>query len=273
MKCSRFFILLILFIIAGTTLLQAETRSLWATAWDINTPQKIVKVVKTAAEHDFDAIFAEIRYRGDALYKPNRYDRTFPNPEPISYFVTIDGFDPLAFLLQTAQNFNIKVYAWMTTFVVTPLYTNKLPEDHVYFTHPEWICRTNSNEPMISHTLAFLKCSDIHRMSFLMWLQIMISTELFLIIFAIRVVNIPTIHLPSNTSSMMCQKIIIQIIILNGSKRSSRISFGKPVLKSNFSNRMWILLQLPSQIITMQNTVFIKTGKNGFSLKNLIMFT
>ncbi|HHI87483.1 MAG TPA: hypothetical protein ENK03_00895 [Candidatus Cloacimonetes bacterium] len=151
MKCSRFFILLILFIIAGTTLLQAETRSLWATAWDINTPQKIVKVVKTAAEHDFDAIFAEIRYRGDALYKPNRYDRTFPNPEPISYFVTIDGFDPLAFLLQTAQNFNIKVYAWMTTFVVTPLYTNKLPEDHVYFTHPEWICRTNSNEPMISH--------------------------------------------------------------------------------------------------------------------------
>jgi len=151
MKCNRFFILLILLIIAGTALLQSETRSLWATAWDINTPQKIVKVVKTAAEYDFDVIFAEIRYRGDALYKPNRYDRTFPNSEPISYFVTIDGFDPLAFLLQTAQNFNIKVYAWMTTFVVTPIYTHKLPKDHVYFTHPEWVCRTNSDKPMMSN--------------------------------------------------------------------------------------------------------------------------
>lgn len=147
----RFFIVILVFLLTGSVTLSAEMRSLWAAAWDINTPQKIVKVVKTAADNDFDAIFAEIRYRGDALYKPNRYDRTFPNPEPISYFVTIDGFDPLSFLLQTAKNFNIKVYAWMTTFVVTPLYTYKLPENHVYFTHPEWICRTSDDDPMLSH--------------------------------------------------------------------------------------------------------------------------
>ena len=151
MKLSRFFVFLIVILIAGSALLHSETRSLWATSWDINTPQKIVKVVKTAAEQNFDTIFAEIRYRGDALYKPNRFDRTFPNPEPISYFITIDGFDPLAFLLQTAESFNIKVYAWMTTFVITPLYTYKLPKEHVFFTHPEWICRTNDDEPMVSH--------------------------------------------------------------------------------------------------------------------------
>jgi len=147
----RFLIVALIVLLAGSASLSAEMRSLWATSWDINTPQKIVKVVKKAAEQNFDAIFAEIRYRGDALYKPNRFDRTFPNPEPISYFVTIDGFDPLAFLLQTAESFNIKVYAWMTTFVITPLYTYKLPKEHVFFTHPEWICRTSSDEPMVSH--------------------------------------------------------------------------------------------------------------------------
>ncbi len=138
----------VLIFLAVTSTVQAKTRSLWAAAWDINTPQKIVKVVKTAADNNFDVIFAEVRYRGDALYKPNKYIRTFPNPEPRSYLVTIDDFDPLSFLIQTAKNFNIKVYAWMTTFVITPKYTYQLPKNHVYFKHPEWICETHSGEPM-----------------------------------------------------------------------------------------------------------------------------
>ncbi|HEX38077.1 MAG TPA: hypothetical protein ENG70_04365 [Candidatus Cloacimonetes bacterium] len=147
-KLNRIILVIILFLLAGTSMVLARTRSLWATAWDINTPQKIVNVVKTAAEHDFDVIFAEVRYRGDALYKPNKYIRTFPNPEPISYFVTLEDFDPLSFLIQTAKNFNIKVYAWMTTFVITPKYTYKLPEDHAYFKHPDWICKTHNGEQM-----------------------------------------------------------------------------------------------------------------------------
>lgn len=128
----------------------AKSKSLWATSWQINSPEKVIEVVKLAYTYNFDAIFAEIRYRGDALYIPNKTDSTYENPEKRSYFLedTDNDFDPFEYLLTLSHLFHIDVYGWITTFVVTPKETDKLPETHIFFQHPEWITCTNDFTPM-----------------------------------------------------------------------------------------------------------------------------
>ena len=39
----------------------------------------------------------------DALYTQNRKDDTFPNPEPRSYILADDGFDPLEYTIDKAK--------------------------------------------------------------------------------------------------------------------------------------------------------------------------
>lgn len=127
--------------IIGNVSHSTKSKALWATAWEINSPENIVGVVKAAYTYNFDTIFAEIRYRGDALYISNRTDSTYKNPEKMSYFVENpdNDFDPLEYLITLAHLFHIKVYGWITTFVITPKETDRLPKTHIYFQHPEWI--------------------------------------------------------------------------------------------------------------------------------------
>lgn len=149
------FCLLLFFIIFGSSLcssreLSSSKKAIWATSWEIATPQDIVKIVKYAYTYNYDSIFAEIRYRGDALYIPNRENHDYPNFEPISRLLSEQepGFDPLDYLLKLAHLFSIEVHGWFTTFVVTSNNIDNLPPSHVYRRHPEWITCQKNGEPM-----------------------------------------------------------------------------------------------------------------------------
>lgn len=128
--------------------LQSEMRAVWATSWDISTPEAIDSLVQDVAAHNLTHILAEVRFRGDALYRPNRENRTWPNPEPFSDLVPDPDFDPLSYLLDSVTNLDIDVYAWVTTFVVTRSKVSHLPENHVYKRHPEWITQDSRGRPM-----------------------------------------------------------------------------------------------------------------------------
>ena len=138
------------FILFSYEISYTRSKSLWATTWQINSPEKVIEVVKMAYTYNFDAILAEIRYRGDALYIPNKTDTTYKNPEKRSYFLekVDNNFDPLEYLLTLAHIFHIEVFGWIPTFVVTPHKTDRLPESHIYFEHPEWITCTQDLTPM-----------------------------------------------------------------------------------------------------------------------------
>jgi uncharacterized lipoprotein YddW (UPF0748 family) len=118
-----------------------QERSLWVTAWDMNTPEKIDALIKDAQKHQFTKIFLQTRYRGDALYFPNRTDSSYSNPEPRSYLLQGSSFDPLAYALEQVPDSSIKIYAWVTTFVVTPFDLRKIDSNHVFYTHPEWLVK------------------------------------------------------------------------------------------------------------------------------------
>lgn len=134
-------LLFLVFFLDSKELPAISPNGLWIPSWELNSPKKIRSIVEFAANNKFDRIFAEIRYRGDALYIPNKSDSTFPNPEPRSYFLEKEStdFDPLDLLIKLADEHHIKVFAWLTTFVITPKSTQRLPKSHLVFQHPEWI--------------------------------------------------------------------------------------------------------------------------------------
>jgi len=108
-------------------------------AWDLKTPEQIDRMVEFALANNITQIFAHTRYRGDALYTPNRIFDTYANPEPRSYILNNDHFDPLAYLIDVAARSDIEVHAWVTVFVVTPKTVENLPPQHIYYTRKEWI--------------------------------------------------------------------------------------------------------------------------------------
>jgi len=98
-----------------------EVRAVWVPAWELISQEMIKSTVDDIAGANFNLIFAEVRFRADALYEPNKTDRTFKNFEPRSTFLrdTPADFDPLQYLLDYAHSKGISVHIWMTTFVAT----------------------------------------------------------------------------------------------------------------------------------------------------------
>ncbi len=155
---NRFFLLSLLSLLILCSAVSAEVRAVWAPVWDIDTPEKIDELVKDSYRSNFNQIIAEVRYRGDAMYIPNRTNDDFPNPEPICYLIEKSGFDPLQYLIEQAQKHNIEVHAWFTVYVVTPHEETNMRPGNVYYEHPEWITVNNHGRKMrmTEHEGAFL---------------------------------------------------------------------------------------------------------------------
>jgi len=107
-----------------------EVRGVWiASVYNINYPSKpgldkatlmaeLDDIVKTTEETGLNAIYFQVRPSGDALYKSD----IFPVSEYLSGEQGKDadgGFDPLAYLLETAHAKGIKVHAWVNPMRVT----------------------------------------------------------------------------------------------------------------------------------------------------------
>ena len=138
--------------------LSGQGKSVWVTAWNMNTPEKIDNMLSDVHQYGFDKVFLQTRYRGDALYFPNRIDSTFSNPDSLCYLLRETHFDPLAYAIQKADTLDIKIYAWVTTFVATPHDLRKITPGHIYYTHPEWFLRTKKEKisPYNEYEGAFL---------------------------------------------------------------------------------------------------------------------
>ena len=160
-------LILLLFITISFSL-NCLTKSIWVTSWDLTNPERIDQILKDCDRYKIDRIMAEVRYRGDALYTPNRTDSTFHNPEPRSYLLPDSvQWDPLAYLIDESAKYDIEIHAWLTTFVATTRKIEVLDSTHVYFQRPEWITYDYHKRSMDpdSHEGAFLDpgIPDVHR--------------------------------------------------------------------------------------------------------------
>ena len=109
-----------------------ELRGLWVVRTALVSPEKVDQVVDDAAAAGLNALFVQVRGRGDAFYS----SRLAPRSVLLEHQPRT--FDPLARLLARARARGLQVHAWVNVLLVAH-FGQPLPEGHVLRSHPEWI--------------------------------------------------------------------------------------------------------------------------------------
>ena len=117
---------------AGISVPSAEMRGLWVVRTALVSPQSVDRVVDDAKEAGFNALFVQVRGRGDAFYESRLVSRsTLLWQQP-------DSFDPLARLIARARVQRLEVHAWVNV-LLSAHFGLPLPSGHVVREHPRWI--------------------------------------------------------------------------------------------------------------------------------------
>jgi uncharacterized lipoprotein YddW (UPF0748 family) len=109
-----------------------ELKGLWVVRTALLSPETVDRVVDDASRGGFNALFVQVRGRGDAFYASRVVDRSnLLAHQPLS-------FDPLARLLERARARGLEVHAWVNV-LLTAHFGLALPQGHVLRLHPEWV--------------------------------------------------------------------------------------------------------------------------------------
>ena len=108
-----------------------EMRGLWVVRTALVSPQAVDRAVDDAAEAGLNALFVQVRGRGDAFYRSSLVSRSpLLERQPRE-------FDPFARLLARARSRRIQVHAWVNVLLAAH-FGQPLPRGHVLEKHPEW---------------------------------------------------------------------------------------------------------------------------------------
>jgi uncharacterized lipoprotein YddW (UPF0748 family) len=109
-----------------------ELRGLWVVRTALVSPAEVDRVVDAAAAGGFNALFVQVRGRGDAFYSSALVPRSvLLERQPRK-------FDPLARLIHRARARGLQVHAWVNLLLVAH-FGQPLPPGHVLLAHPDWI--------------------------------------------------------------------------------------------------------------------------------------
>jgi uncharacterized lipoprotein YddW (UPF0748 family) len=117
---------------ATATVPAAEMRGLWVVRTALVSPDTVDAVVDQAKDAGFNALFVQVRGRGDAFYRSRIVPRSLLlEKQPAA-------FDPLARLLRRARSRGLQVHAWLNVLLAAG-FVGPLPPGHVATVHPEWL--------------------------------------------------------------------------------------------------------------------------------------
>lgn len=110
----------------------SEMRGLWVVRTGLLSPESVDQVVDGAARAGFNALFVQVRGRGDAFYASRVVERSelLRGQAP--------DFDPLGRLLARARSRGLQVHAWVNV-LLTAHFGLPLPPGHVAVRHPDWL--------------------------------------------------------------------------------------------------------------------------------------
>jgi uncharacterized lipoprotein YddW (UPF0748 family) len=109
-----------------------ELRGLWVVRTALVSPGSVDRVVDDAAAAGFNALFVQVRGRGDAFYSSKLVPRSvLLERQP-------RDFDPLARLIHRARARCLQVHAWVNVLLVAH-FGQPVPRGHVLERHPDWI--------------------------------------------------------------------------------------------------------------------------------------
>ena len=109
-----------------------EMRGVWVVRTALASPESADAVVDDAARAGLNALFVQVRGRGDALYR----SAIVPRSEVLRGQPA--DFDPLARILARARARGLQVHAWINVLLAGG-FGVPLPAGHVAAVHPEWL--------------------------------------------------------------------------------------------------------------------------------------
>ncbi|MDP3114864.1 MAG: family 10 glycosylhydrolase [Candidatus Cloacimonadaceae bacterium] len=124
---------------------------MWILPWSMTSAAQVDGYIAQALRSNQTDLLVEVRYRADALYRPNRVPNQYFNPEPRSYILPNNSFDPLDYTLKAAHRHNLRVHAWVVVFNATPLVADLIAKNYIYRYHNDWITHDRMGKKMNSN--------------------------------------------------------------------------------------------------------------------------
>ena len=135
MKKLATFILVVCFLVGIASCACAEFRGIWVDAFHpgFKSAKETSAMIAKAKECGFNAIFVQVRRRGDVYYRSSF--------EPMASDVE-QGYDPLADVIGKAHAVGLQVHAWVTVYeVFHESKFTKADPGQVHVRHPEWLMK------------------------------------------------------------------------------------------------------------------------------------
>ena len=148
-KLKSGFGICVLLILAAVTQ-AAEMRGIWVDAFHpgFKSPTETLAMVAKAKDCNFNAIFVQVRKRGDVYYTSSI--------EPMAKEVT-PGYDPLADIVTKAHAAGLEVHAWISTLEVYHDVTEVTADSRqVHLTHREWLMKDHRGRSKFPGNKVFL---------------------------------------------------------------------------------------------------------------------
>lgn len=122
-----------------------EGRGIWVVRNQIDSPERIDRIVESSAAAGANALYVQVRGRGDAFYE----SATEPRSDELEN--APEDFDPLAYSIERGHAAGLEIHAWMNAGYTW--YPRELPEDsqHIINRHPEWVMVNRAGKSMIDY--------------------------------------------------------------------------------------------------------------------------
>ena len=112
MKMIKIFIFTFLFSVVLCTPEYSSNfdKFLWIKSDSMKDKESINRALYFAFDHNFNKVFVQCRYRGDAFYKSNIV--------PKNSSIKENDFDPLEHAIVVGHQLGLEVHAWMNTYIL-----------------------------------------------------------------------------------------------------------------------------------------------------------
>jgi uncharacterized lipoprotein YddW (UPF0748 family) len=115
-----------------------ELRGMWVVRESLASPQSVHQIVVTASKYHINALFVQVRGRGDAWYN-SPYE---PRAEELAG--QPKEFDPLEQIVREGHAAGLQVHAWMNTFLTWSGTRAPKSPQHLWNAHRDWFARDRS---------------------------------------------------------------------------------------------------------------------------------
>ncbi len=133
LKYSFFFLLFATLVLSQDT--SPERKGFWVVRYALETPDKIDQIIQTAYSAGINDLFIQVRALGATYFKSSVENQSVKLAQ---------DFDPLAYAINKAQLYDIRIHAWINMFYIWSGNSQPADSHHVFYRLNRAILRKNS---------------------------------------------------------------------------------------------------------------------------------